>query len=143
MYKVKAFIKKLNLKYTLQSVLNISLVFLALTMSWLLFKEGYYLFRMAFFSELGMEHKKLLESVLIFFLYFEFLSMILKYFKDDYHFPLRYFMYIGITATIRYIVVDHEDALQTLYFCGSILLLVISYAVITLLSLYKNNRIVK
>ena len=40
-------------------------------------------------------------------------------------------MYIGITAMIRLIVVDHDDARQTLLYTFCILVLVISYILIT------------
>ena len=38
------------------------------------------------------------------FLYFEFLTMIAKYYQSGLHFPLRYFIYIGIAAIIRLII---------------------------------------
>lgn len=127
------------MKTLLQKILNISLIILSVILIWLLGKELYTLGHLAISTNINYEHKYLLQSVLTFFLYFEFLAMIIKYFKEDYHFPLRYFMYIGITATIRYIVVDHEDAIQTLYISGAILLLVLSYAIITLLSIIKKK----
>ncbi|PLS19687.1 phosphate-starvation-inducible protein PsiE [Bacillus sp. M6-12] len=131
--------RQILLNKSLQYVLNISLILLSFVLIWLLGKEGFHLIHLTFFEETKEGHKEVLESILTFFLYFEFLSMIIKYFQEDYHFPLRYFMYIGITATIRLIVVDHEDAKQTLYFSGSILLLVISYAILTLLSIMKKK----
>ena len=126
-------------KEGLQQVLNIALLLLSVVLIWLLGKELFGIVQMSIASEGGVKHKYLLQSILTFFLYFEFLAMIVKYFKENYHFPLRYFMYIGITATIRYIVVDHDDALQTLYISGAILLLVMSYAIITLLSIAKKK----
>ncbi len=50
----------------------------------------------------------LIEGIVIYFLYFEFIALIVKYFQSGYHFPLRYFIYIGITAIIRLIIVDHK-----------------------------------
>lgn len=135
--KDKLKIKKIGIDNILQWVLNTSLVLLSIVLIYLLGKEVLNLINLTFFSESNKEHKELLQSILTFFLYFEFISMIVKYFQDNYHFPLRYFMYIGITASVRLIVVDHDDALQTLYFSGAILLLVISYAIIKLTS---NNK---
>ncbi|SCC67642.1 Uncharacterized protein BCZB5J_05956 [Bacillus cereus] len=51
--------------------------------------------------------------------------MIIKYFKSNYHFPLRYFIYIGITALIRLIIVSHEEPMETLLYAGSIFVLVV------------------
>jgi protein PsiE len=91
----------------LQIFLNISLVFLGIILSILLVKE------LIIFSQIligggNNDFKLFLANILIFFLYFEFISMIVKYFKEEYHFPIRYFIYIGITAMIRIIIVDHD-----------------------------------
>ncbi len=46
-----------------------------------------------------------------------------KYFKSGFHFPLRYFIYIGITAIIRLIIVDYDNATNTVMWSLSILIL--------------------
>ena len=56
--------------------------------------------------------------------------MVKKYFKEDYHFPLRYFMYIGITAMLRLVIVEHESAMDTLIFALVILILIIGNYII-------------
>lgn len=56
--------------------------------------------------------------------------MIVKYFRENYHFPLRYFLYIGITAMVRLIIVDHHNPLNTLIYSGVILILIVSYYII-------------
>lgn len=115
----------------LQLVLNISLIFLAVILSFLLVKE------LVIFSTLLIEkgsndYKLFLANILIFFLYFEFITMIVKYFKEDYHFPLRYFIYIGITAMVRLIIVDHEHPINTLLYSLVILILIIGYFIMNL-----------
>ncbi|MCM7231184.1 phosphate-starvation-inducible PsiE family protein [Enterobacter hormaechei] len=40
--------------------------------------------------------------------------------------PLRYFVYIGITAIVRLIIVDHKSPLDVLIYSAAILLLVIT-----------------
>lgn len=115
----------------LQIILNISLVFLAMILSFLLMKE------LLDFSQILLVDEKAnyqlyLANILIFFLYFEFIAMIVKYFKEDYHFPLRYFLYIGITAMVRLIIVEHDDALKTLYYSIVILILIIGYFIMNL-----------
>ena len=74
-------------------------------------------------------YQHFVEGILVFFLYFEFVALIVKYFKNNYHFPLRYFIYIGITAIIRLIIVQHDDPYSVLIWSGAILLLVISLAI--------------
>ena len=68
----------------------------------------------------------LIEEIITFFLYFEFIALIVKYFQSGFHFPLRYFVYIGITAIVRLIIVDHKSPLDVLIYSAAILLLVIT-----------------
>lgn len=121
----------------MQYFLNATLFLLALLLIFLLGYELFSLIEMLFNK--NYDYHDIFAHILTFFLYFEFVAMIVKYFEEDYHFPLRYFMYIGITATIRLIIVNHEDGLQTLYFTGAIFLLVLSYAVLNLLTLMRNK----
>jgi protein PsiE len=115
----------------LQVFLNISLIFLAIILSILLIKE------LIIFSHILIEsgsddYKLFLDNILIFFLYFEFITMIVKYFKEEYHFPIRYFIYIGITAMVRIIIVDHEQPVNTMLYSLVILILIIGYFILNL-----------
>lgn len=117
----------------LQWGLNVALVVLSIILTALLCKEIINLFHLAFFETGKEAHFELLEGILVFFLYFEFIAVAVKYFQEHYHFPLRYFIYIGITAMVRLVVVNHEDAKQTFIYTVSILVLVISYFIISFL----------
>ena len=66
----------------------------------------------------------------------EFMLLSIKYFREHFHFPLRYVIYIGITSIIRHMVVSHEHLLL-----GSIaiLLLVVAYCMIC----FKNDKLGK
>ncbi|MCL7709568.1 phosphate-starvation-inducible protein PsiE [Actinobacillus pleuropneumoniae] len=106
-----------------QWTLNISLLVAGLLLSYSLFSEAYSLY------ELLVSHSEkfqIVEKIVIFFLYFKFLALIVQYFKYNYHFPLRYFLYIGITAMVRLIIVDHSNAMHTLLFALSILVMIIA-----------------
>lgn len=83
---------------------------------------------MKFITDTG-NYQYFIEEILVFFLYFEFVALIVKYFKNNYHFPLRYFIYIGITAIVRLIIVEHDDPKSVLVWSAAILLLVISLAI--------------
>ncbi|HDR1021070.1 TPA: phosphate-starvation-inducible protein PsiE [Pasteurella multocida] len=114
----------------LQWVLNISLViFLA--------QETYSL-ALVLLIETNKASYLLIEKIVVYFLYFEFLALIVKYFKTNYHFPLRYFIYIGITAMVRLIIVDHSSAVNTLLFSGSILLMVLALFLVSTERLRKS-----
>ncbi|VVM35016.1 phosphate-starvation-inducible protein PsiE [Terribacillus sp. AE2B 122] len=118
---------KATIATVLQYVLNVALILLAIAITILLVKELIDIITNSLFNEGNTSRLEFLNNILVFFLYFEFIAMIVKYFQEDYHFPIRYFLYIGITALIRLIVVYHESALNTLFFCGAVLLLVICY----------------
>ena len=122
---------KIIISQFLQIILNVSLTILALVLSIMLMMELVEFLQMLFFSK-ERDYKYFLDNILIFFLYFEFIAMIVKYFEEDYHFPLRYFMYIGITAMVRLIIVEHEQPTDTLIFSLVILVLIIGYYIINI-----------
>ncbi|MDP1512308.1 phosphate-starvation-inducible protein PsiE [Paenibacillus sp. CMAA1739] len=109
----------------LQMILNISLFLVGLVLSFLLLKETWSIFSYVFlYTEADKNYYEFTEELLVFFLYFEFIALIVKYFKTNFHFPLRYFIYIGITAVIRLIIVDHDDAQNTFWWSIAILVMV-------------------
>lgn len=110
----------------LQWVLNIGLITLAVILAVFLAKETYGLANVLFNASLNASSYRLIEGIVTYFLYFEFIALIVKYFQSGFHFPLRYFIYIGITAIIRLIIVDHENPSDTLIYSGAILLLVLA-----------------
>ncbi|WAA10966.1 phosphate-starvation-inducible protein PsiE [Fervidibacillus albus] len=123
------FVKSITVIF--QLFLNISLIFLAIILSVLLFKELFVFGKLLLVGEQN-DYVVFLENILIFFLYFEFITMIVKYFKEEYHFPLRYFIYVGITAMVRLIIVDHHDPYSTLIYAVVILILIIGYFIMNL-----------
>lgn len=72
----------------------------------------------------------LIEELITFFLYFEFIALIVKYFKNNFHFPLDFFLYIGITAIVRLLIIDHESAFDNLIWSIAILVLVCSLVLV-------------
>ncbi len=122
---------KTVIPHLLQIILNISLTILGVVLSVMMIIELVEFIQMVFSSE-KRDYKYFLANILVFFLYFEFITMIIKYFKEDYHFPLRYFLYIGITAMVRLIIVEHEHAVDTLIFSLVILVMIIGYYIINI-----------
>lgn len=120
---------------TFQWILNISLLVAGVLLSYSLFAEAYSLYE----SLSGHSEKfQIVEKIVIFFLYFEFLALIVQYFKYNYHFPLRYFLYIGITAMVRLIIVDHSNAMHTLLFALAILVMIIALFIVHSDRLHKS-----
>ncbi|MFF2879027.1 phosphate-starvation-inducible protein PsiE [Gottfriedia sp. NPDC057991] len=111
-----------------QTVLNISLFFLSLILAYFLFRELYYIFNDVLLGNKNVH--QIFGKVLIFFLYFGFISIIVQYFKENYHFPIRYLLYIGITATIRFIIVNNGESDHNFWLAIIILVLTISYIIL-------------
>lgn len=119
----------------LQWVLNLGLLALAVILAVFLGKETLHLANVLLNTGEQASSYLLIEGIVIYFLYFEFIALIVKYFQSGYHFPLRYFVYIGITAIIRLIIVDHKNPFDTLCYSGAILSLVVT------LWLANSNRL--
>lgn len=109
----------------LQAVLNLGLLSLGLILIIFLGKETLNLADVLFSPPQSSKYE-LVEGLVVYFLYFEFIALIVKYFQSGYHFPLRYFIYIGITAIVRLIIVDHKTPMDVLIYSGAILLLVVT-----------------
>lgn len=69
---------------------------------------------------------EILAHIVTWFLYFEFLALVAKYYQSGLHFPLRYFLYIGVTAIIRLIILYHDDPINTLIYSLAILVLLVA-----------------
>ncbi|RPH25601.1 phosphate-starvation-inducible protein PsiE [Buttiauxella warmboldiae] len=110
----------------LQTVLNLALLTLGLILIIFLGKETLHLANVLFTPSEQTSKYLFIEGLVVYFLYFEFIALIVKYFQSGYHFPLRYFIYIGITAIVRLIIIDHKQPLDVLIYSGAILLLVIT-----------------
>jgi protein PsiE len=119
----------------LQWVLNVGLLMLGIILIVFLGKETIHLANVLLNTGEAASAYLLVEGIVIWFLYFEFIALIVKYFQSGYHFPLRYFVYIGITAIIRLIVVDHKNPFDTLCYSAAILILVVT------LWLANSNRL--
>ena len=118
----------------LKIVSSAALIVLALVLIIALLKIAYSMIMMVWNTSTIVPYA-LAEQAVMFFLYFGFIGLISQYFKSGYHFPLRYFIYAGITAMLRFIIVNHESATETLLFAGAILVMVIAL----FLLLYSNK----
>lgn len=77
----------------MQWVLNAGLLILAFILMVFLGKETVHLANVLFSTGEQASSYLLIEGIVIYFLYFEFIALIVKYFQSGYHFPLRYFVY--------------------------------------------------
>ena len=118
--------RALMISVIMQRILNIFLLGLAAILMIFIGRETYHLAMVLFVNNDQSSSYLLIEGIVIYFLYFEFIALIIKYFSSGYHFPLRYFIYIGITAIIRLIIVDHKSPYDTLVYACAILVLVVT-----------------
>lgn len=114
-----------NVIQSAQFMMNVSLIAVMLVLLCLMVKEVVSIAVLAWHG--SSQVHEVLAEVVNFFLYFAFVSMIVVYFKEDYHFPIRYLLYIGITATLRFIIISRDNATQNLLLSVVIVLLLIGY----------------
>ncbi|WP_027416983.1 phosphate-starvation-inducible protein PsiE [Aneurinibacillus terranovensis] len=109
-----------------QWILNFSLIVLGIVLAIFMVREIWIILQYSI--EPTLDVRNILQDILMFFLFFAFLSTIVTYFKENYHFPIRYLLYIGITATIRFIIVNRDNPTGNLILSIVILVLMISYS---------------
>ncbi|ENU2133179.1 phosphate-starvation-inducible protein PsiE [Salmonella enterica] len=114
------------ISHFLQWTSSAGLFLLAVILILFLGKEIYILAGLLFSKSSIFTTHSLLESIVTYFLYFEFISLIIVYFKSKYEFPLRYFLHVGITALIRLIIIEHKGPAEVFAYSGSILLMVVA-----------------
>ncbi|KRW62615.1 phosphate-starvation-inducible protein PsiE [Pseudomonas sp. TTU2014-080ASC] len=100
----------------------------------------------ALFTFIGMVDKgsASIDDILLLFIYLEMGAMIGIYFKTN-HLPIRFLLYIAITALTRYLIGDvshhNKPDLGLLYICGGILILSMSVLVVRYASYkYPSKR---
>lgn len=99
------------------------LLALALILSGFLLRTTWVLVSLLTDSHPAHNSHEMVAAIITWFLYFEFVALIAKYFESKLHFPLRYFIYIGITAIVRLIILNHENPRGTLVYSVAILVL--------------------
>jgi protein PsiE len=123
MQKLATRIKPKTLSKNMKLALSVMLLALAVILFIFLIRETWGLITILLDNHPDHKSYEMIETVIIWFLYFEFIALIAKYFESRFHFPLRYFIYIGITAIVRLIIVDHANPTSTLIYALAILVL--------------------
>ncbi|MGX7052131.1 phosphate-starvation-inducible protein PsiE [Leuconostoc palmae] len=108
-------------------VLNIVIVIIGIVIFGFLLREIYHLANLLItVDDMRTHFTEITESTLAVFLFFEFMSLVREYFIKDAHISMESFLYIGVTALIRAILVYHDQTMKTLLLAASIFLLVIA-----------------
>lgn len=88
------------------------------------FRDAALLARMVFTADMPMDFYTISELILETFLFFEFVVLTREYVVTK-HISLKNFMYIGITAMLRNLLVNHADAEDVLIQAIAIVVLLI------------------
>jgi protein PsiE len=120
-----------------QVILSGSLILLGFVLTFFMLRELVNIIQF-FFNPMLNVHD-ILQAILVFFLYFAFISMVVKYFKENYHFPIRYLLYIGITATIRFIIVNQGKPQENLLLSIVIFVLLVSFLLETKMHKHSDD----
>lgn len=93
--------------------LNLCIAILGVILVVFLFQECWGMIY-TFIENKTVKYNYVVEKMLIAFMHIEFILLIIQYFRKNYHFSLQFFIYVGITAVIRFIIVEHYNAIETL-----------------------------
>lgn len=108
-------------------VLNVVIIVIGVVIFGFLLRSIYHLLHLLLIvNDMRADFNEITESTLAVFLFFEFMSLIREYFIKDAHISMESFLYIGVTALIRAILVYHDQTMRTLLLALSIFLLVIA-----------------
>ncbi|PTF34696.1 phosphate-starvation-inducible protein PsiE, partial [Staphylococcus cohnii] len=106
-------------------LLNLCIALLAIILIVFLFKEIIEMIN-SFLINKTVKYNYVVEKMLVAFMHIEFIILIIQYFKRNYHFSLQFFIYVGITAVIRFIIVEHYNAIETMILSLTIVVLIIA-----------------
>lgn len=127
---MKAFNKFTNkfaniLKYLIVIALGILGIYLVIV----LFMELFSLGKILLTANIVKIHLKVLDEVIVFFLFFEFTAMIISALKHNGHTSVNFLMSLGVTALLRGLISAHNEPTQVLINSIAILLLIIGMVI--------------
>ena len=129
---MKNFFNHIELKFVnlLSKISFMLLMVVGLLMVYFLFREVYNLVLLAFLSESEVHYYDILESILSFFIFFEFLTLIITSLRNKGHVSLIFLLSLGITSLIRLLLTYHERLVGVLLIASAILILIIGVFVL-------------
>ncbi len=129
---MKNFFNHIELKFAnlLSKISFMFLMVVGLLMVYFLFREVYNLVLLAFLSESEVHYYDILESILSFFIFFEFLTLIITSLRNKGHVSLIFLLSLGITSLIRLLLTYHERLVGVLLIASAILILIIGVFVV-------------
>lgn len=114
----------------LRGATNGFFLLIALVLTYLGARQIIYTADMLFWTAEIVSVREVLSELFILILIVELLVAIRKYFVENYHFPIRFFVYLAITDLVRNIIIHHEDPKLLFWHAGSILLLIVGLSIL-------------
>ena len=74
------------------------------------------------------------DGSLMLFLFFEIIVIVKEYYVKDAHLSIETFLFVGITALVRVILIKHDNYVETLMLSLSVLILILT------LVFYRKSR---
>ncbi len=93
-----------------------------------------------FFNGEMISSHEILENIFLIFLYIEIIASIKIYFEENFHFPLKFFFYIGMTDIIRSMIIFKEDPKLVLSYTLALLILVIALSILEVKNFYLFKK---
>lgn len=111
-------------------VLNVLMIMIGVVIFGFLLREIYNLaYLLLSVNDMRAHFGQITDATLAVFLFFEFMSLVREYFIKDAHISMESFLYIGVTALIRAILVYHDQTMKTLLLALSIGILVVALTI--------------
>lgn len=126
--------KKFN-KFTIktakffQIILVIAMSLLGILLALLLFREFIPITQHLLSTSISKSNSEILDELIVFFLFFEFIAMIVSALKNHGHMSINFLMELGITALLRSLITAHSTAWETLGSSAAILILIIAMVI--------------
>lgn len=113
----------------LQSVLVIAMSLLGILLIILLFREFIPITQNLLSPSIAKSNADILDELIVFFLFFEFIAMIVSALRNHGHMSINFLMELGITALLRSLITAHSTPWETLGSSAAILILIIAMVI--------------
>lgn len=114
----------------LQVLTIIAMALLGIGLTIVLFLEVFALGQQILGLEVVDNYFKIIDEIIVFFLFFEFVAMIISALKHHGHISVNFLMSLGVTAMLRGLIAAHGDSVTVLLEAAAILLLIVGMVIL-------------
>lgn len=115
-----------NIIRILSALSMIALMAVGIVIVLFLFKDAYSMLLLVFKHGSAEHYYEMLEGILSFFIFFEFLTLIVTSLKNRGHVSVLFLLSLGITALIRVLLTYHDSMIGVVAIAAAILILVVA-----------------